>query len=217
MADNVQSRFASNLDSGQRFPLWWALYDTFKRELWIAGLCRGLADVLLVTAPYTLRFLIQHVMDSYQEGLQGKTGPPLAHGIGLLVGVAVMLLVQTLAHNQFMFLMGVMGGECRAVLTSAIFNKSMRIRGRGVSSSKNRTGEVEKASKEARSTESNKSNYPTVSDPTTSKKTEKEDDSIGYLTNFMSVDCNRIDRATTAIHMLWTAPMSLIIAIALRT
>ncbi|RYP20942.1 hypothetical protein DL765_002479 [Monosporascus sp. GIB2] len=215
LADVLKSRFISNQERGDKFPLWWALYDTFKREFWIAGVCRGLADILLVTTPYTLRFLIQHVMDSYQAGLEGLPVPPLAHGIGLLVGVAAMLLIQTLAHNQFMFLMGVIGGQSRSMLVSAIFGKSMHTRGRGSSAPGTGTQGVKEAPGSAVSAESNQKDSSTADDPTTHKRLDAKEHSIGHLTNFMSVDCNRIDRATTAIHMLWTAPMSLIIAVAL--
>ncbi|KAK8098094.1 uncharacterized protein PG998_013580 [Apiospora kogelbergensis] len=194
LATKVQSEFEKNIQRGDKFPLWWALYNVHKFEFWLGGACRGLADVLLVTTPYTLRYLIQFAIDSYGARQQGLSGPPISHGIAFLVGISTMLFMQTLAHNQFMYLLGVIGGQSRAVLVSSIFDKSMRTRGRGESE-----GEPEK-DKENKSEE---------------KKTAATDYTIGRLTNLMSVDCTRIDRATTGIHMLWTSPLSLCIAISL--
>ncbi|KAK8014355.1 ABC transporter family protein [Apiospora arundinis] len=186
LATIVQLEFEKNIKRGDKFPLWWALYNVHKFEFWLGGACRGLADVLLVTTPYTLRYLIQFAIDSYGAHQQGASGPPISHGIAFLVGISAMLFLQTLAHNQFMYLLGVIGGQSRAVLVSSIFDKSMRTRGRGESG---------KQDKE--------------------KKSAATDYTIGRLTNLMSVDCTRIDRATTGIHMLWTAPLSLCIAISL--
>jgi hypothetical protein len=162
------------------------------------------ADVLLVTTPYTLRYLIQFTMDAHAAGLGGDAGPPVAQGIGLLVGIAAMLLVQTLAHNHFMFLLGTIGGQSRAVLVSAIFDKAMRISGRGSPDDVSEPGKGGKGQKGGDGKGGD------------GKGADGKEHTLGGLTNFMSVDCARIDRSTTAIHMLWTAPLSLIIAIALR-
>ncbi|KAH9905494.1 P-loop containing nucleoside triphosphate hydrolase protein [Xylariomycetidae sp. FL2044] len=184
LAGVVRHKYHTHRERDAKFPVWWALYDTFKREFWIGGACRGVADVLLVVIPYTLRYLIQFVMDAYQAGLENRGGPPIVKGIGLLAGIAAMLLVQTLSHNQFMYTLGAIGGESRAALVSMIFDKSLQITGRGIS--QDVKGE-------------NNQNNPTVD----------------HLTSLVSVDCNRVDRATTAIHMLWTCPLSLCIAIAM--
>ncbi|KAL8962635.1 MAG: hypothetical protein Q9193_000983 [Seirophora villosa] len=127
----VRDALQANHQRGDRSALFWALYGVFKREFWIGGLCRGVADVLLVTLPYTLRYLIQFAMDSYQANLAYKDGPPMWHGVAYLAGIVTMLAIQTLAHNHYMYMLGVIGGQSRAVLTSAIFDKSMRVIGRG--------------------------------------------------------------------------------------
>ncbi len=115
-----------------------------------------------------------------------------------------MLAIQTMCHNQFMYLLGVIGGQTRAVLVASIFDKSMRIRGRGSTKVEDEPEITEKG------TESSKGKkYPT-------DQPAGPDYTVGQLTNLVSVDCTRIDRSTTAIHMLWTAPISLFIAIALR-
>lgn len=206
LADLVQSRLASNIERGDKYPLWWALYDAFRREFWIGGACRCVADVLLVAAPYTLRYLIQFVADSYQANRQGVPGPPLSHGIAFLAGIAVMLAIQTLANNHFMFRLGVIGGQARAVLVSSIFDKALRIEGRGgVPPSTEPTDDDAAGGKSGRNGRSGKG------------KAAASDHSLGRLTNFLSVDCARIDRAAAATHFLWTAPLALCLAVTLRT
>jgi len=146
---------------------------------------------LLVLVPFVSRYLIQFVIDSYIAHLRGKTGPPVAHGIGYLVAMVIMLAIQSFAHNHYMYLMAVMGGRTRAILVSAIFEKSANIRGLA------------------------------NSDPAAEKQKTKivPDDRYnlsGNVINLVTVHCGRIDKTISAIHMLWTAPLSLGLAIALR-
>ncbi|KAI4113858.1 MAG: hypothetical protein LQ345_005249, partial [Seirophora villosa] len=199
----VRDALRANHQRGDRSALFWALYGVFKREFWIGGLCRGVADVLLVTLPYTLRYLIQFAMDSYQANLAHKDGPPMWQGVAYLAGIVTMLAIQTLAHNHYMYVLGVIGGQSRAVLTSAIFDKSMRVIGRG------RAGAEEKEK-------------PAGQDPAKKKKKSKscqkkakDDLSTGHLTGLLSVDCARIAQAASGVHLLWTAPLSILIAVSL--
>ena len=106
LAATVQDAFKVNCQRGDKFALFWALYGVFSREFWIGGVCRGLADVLLVTTPYTLRYLIQFAIDSYVANLADKDGPPIWHGIAYLAGIVAMLAIQTFAHNHYMYLLG---------------------------------------------------------------------------------------------------------------
>src|SRR6202012_4229802 len=52
------------------------------------------------------------------------------HGIGLVVGITFMQVCQTMAPNHFLYRGMMVGGECRAVLINAIFEKSLVISGR---------------------------------------------------------------------------------------
>lgn len=163
----------------------------------IGGLCRGLADVLLVLTPYTLRYLIKFAEDSYVAGREGTKGPPVGQGIAYLAAVIIMLSIQTLAHNYFWYLLGVIGGESRAVLTAAIFDKAMRVEGRG------RAATV-------------KSQQPNGKNVKHNNRSETiEDSSTGHLTNLLSVDCARVAQGAPRIHFLWTGPLSIILAITL--
>lgn len=142
--------------------------------------------------PFVSRYLIQFVIDSYIAHLRAETGPPLAHGIGYLVGMVLMLVIQSFTHNHYMYLMSVIGGRTRAMLVSAIFQKSANVRG---------LGNIDQAAE-------------------TQKKKAALDERdhhhlSGHIINLVTVHCARIDKTVSAIHMLWTAPLSLGLAIAL--
>ena len=114
-----------------------------------------------------------------------------------MAGIVAMLAIQTFAHNHYMYLLGVIGGQSRAILTSAMFDKSMRVMGRG----------------RAIAVENQESDDDAPKQSTKAK--EKEDWSTGHLTGLLSVDCARIAQAASGIHILWTAPLSLTTAMSL--
>jgi ATP-binding cassette subfamily C (CFTR/MRP) protein 1 len=194
LVDIVQSVFDRNTQAGYKHALFWALYEVFKKEFWIGGICRGMADILLVVTPYTLRYLIQFSMDAYVAHLSNKPGPPLWHGIAYLCGIIVMLVIQSLTHNHYMYRLGVIGGQSRAILTSAIFNKSVRVldKGKPLDQDLVHEGAGQK-----------------------SQEAEHEDYTTSLLTGFLSSDCARIAQTASAIHILWTAPLSLVTALSL--
>lgn len=142
--------------------------------------------------PFVSRYLIQFVIDSYIAHLRAETGPPVAHGIGYLAAMVIMLAIQSFAHNHYMYLMAVMGGRTRAILVSSIFEKSANVRGLANSDP---AAKIQK------------------------KKTAPDDRDryhlSGHIINLVTVHCGRIDKTVSAIHMLWTAPLSLGLAIAL--
>jgi len=157
------------------------------------------ADVLLVVTPYTLRYLIQFAIDSYVANATDHDGPPLWHGIAYLAGIVAMLIIQSFAHNHYMFMLGVIGGQCRAVLVSAIFEKSMRVMGRGNANAAGKESGINEKSSES----------------TSGQNKGDEVWSSGQLTSFLSVDCARVGQTASAIHIVWTAPLSLTVAISL--
>ena len=194
----VQEAFKSNSKSGDKSALFSALYTVFKRDFLIGGVCRGVADILLVLTPYTLRYLIKFAEQSYVAGREGTKGPPVWHGIAYLAALIIMLSIQTLAHNYYWYLLGVIGNESRAVLTAAIFDKATRIEGR-------RRGALVNGSQPDGNNVKHKKRSEDVGDSST-----------GYLTNLLSVDCARVAQGAPRIHFLWTAPLSMILAITLR-
>jgi ATP-binding cassette, subfamily C (CFTR/MRP), member 1 len=202
VAVKVQAVFETNVQRRYKFALFWALYEVFKREFWIGGVCRGLSDVLLVTTPYTLRYLIQFAIDSYIAHHSGQDGPPLWHGLAYLVGIICMLIIQSFTHNHYMWLLGVIGGQARSVLTSAIFDKSMKVMGKGKPVDHDESNDEEPNEKED-------SKHPL-------KQKKQEEWTTSQLTSLLSVDCSRIAQVAAALHILWTAPLALCTAISLR-
>ena len=194
----VQEAFQRDCKSGNKSALASALFSVFRRDFMIGGVCRGLADVLLVLTPYTLRYVIKFAENSYVAGRERTKGPSVWHGIAYLAAVIIMLSVQTLAHNYYWYLLGVIGGESRAVLTAAIFDKAMRVEGRG----------------RAATVKSQQPKGINVKHDKGSK--DIGDSSTGHLTNLLSVDCARVAQGAPRIHFLWTAPLSIILAITLR-
>lgn len=142
---------------------------------------------------FVSRFLIQFVIDSYIAHLRDEVGPPLSYGVGYLAAMVIMLVIQSFAHNHYMYLMSVIGGRSRAILVSAIFEKSANVR---------RLGNSVPAAKiqKKRAVPDNQDRYHMS----------------GHIIDLVTVHCSRIDKTVSAIHMLWTAPLSLGLAIALR-
>lgn len=194
LVDVVQDSLEKNNQAGRKHALFWALYGAFKREFWIGGICRGVADVLLVVTPYTLRYLIQFAMDVYVAHLSKRSGPPLWHGIAYLCGIIAMLVIQSLTHNHYMYLLGVIGGQSRAIMTSAIFNKSVRV--------------LDKSKPLGQDVDHGRAGQQV-------QETAHEDYTSSLLIGFLSSDCARISQTASAIHILWTAPLSLVTALSL--
>lgn len=105
-----------------------------------------------------------------------------------------MLLIQSLTHNHYMYSLGVIGGQSRAILTSAIFNKSVRVLGKGQLSDKHVTHED-------------------VGDK--DPKAAHEDSRTSLVIGFLSFECARIAQTASALHVLWTLPLSLATALSL--
>jgi ATP-binding cassette subfamily C (CFTR/MRP) protein 1 len=88
--------------------------------------------------------------------------------------------------------MAVMGGRTRAILVSSIFDKSANVRGLANGDS---AAEIQKT----KVAPDDRDRYHLS----------------GHIINLVTVHCGRIDKTVSAIHMLWTAPLSLGLAIAL--
>ena len=150
--------------------------------------------------------------------------PPVSHGIGIVVGIWALQSASSLAGNHFLYKGMIVGGQVRAVLMTIIFDKAMRISGRA------RAGgrpilempppEIEPGSEEE------KKWYENLLRKTRKKQQPVEADAPGILgdgrgwsngriINLMSVDAYRIDQASGFFHMLWTAPIQLVLSIIL--
>lgn len=130
MTDKLRAVFKRRLDGGDKFPLMWAINETFFWEFWVGGACALLSSVMQVMSPFVLRYLIQFAADAYIASMRGLPAPNIGHGIGLVVGITAMQIVQSLATNHFLYRGMLVGGMTRAALISLIYEKSMVISGR---------------------------------------------------------------------------------------
>ncbi|KAE8419738.1 P-loop containing nucleoside triphosphate hydrolase protein [Aspergillus pseudocaelatus] len=130
LSDRLDEALSARLARGGRQPLAWALYDTLKPGLWVGISCQVLSMCLLVLAPFVLRHIIEFAMGAYISQHNSLPGPNLGKGMGLVIGLVAMQLVQSLSSNQAFYQSLVAGGELKAVLTPKMFSKAMRLSGR---------------------------------------------------------------------------------------
>jgi hypothetical protein len=132
MVPKFDASFDKRVARGDKYPLFWALHETFRAQFWLGGMCQLLAAILGVMSPFVLRFLIAFASEAYaaQRDPTGRKGPPIGRGIGLVVGITVMQMLQSLGTNHFIYSGMVVGGQSRAVLIAVIFEKAMKISGR---------------------------------------------------------------------------------------
>lgn len=225
-AELVSAAFKKGVEAGYKAPLFWALYSTFKAEFLFGGLCRLISDLFVVGSPYTLRYLIQFALESYYASFEGIEPPPVSHGYGLVFGIVCMQVVQSFCTNHFFYNGHMVGGQTRAVLITAIFNKSLRISGRARSGIKPASfsdtqatlvGDDEEPSGQKDKTAQTGANRGQIKNAKKQKSSAVAEMgwSNGRVIGLMAIDSARIDAAAGLIHTVWTAPLITIIAVAL--
>lgn len=226
-AELVSAAFKKGVEAGYKAPLFWALYSTFKAEFLFGGLCRLISDLFVVGSPYTLRYLIQFALESYYASFEGIEPPPVSHGYGLVFGIICMQVVQSFCTNHFFYNGHMVGGQTRAVLITAIFNKSLRISGRARNGIKPASfsdtqatlvGDDEEPSGQKDKTEKTPAKRGQIKNAKRQKSSNAVAEmgwSNGRVIGLMAIDSARIDAAAGLIHTVWTAPLITIIAVAL--
>ncbi|KAK4657219.1 ATP-binding cassette transporter yor1 [Podospora pseudocomata] len=211
LTERMKESFEKRVKRGDKYPLLWAMHETFAWEFWLGGMCQLLATILQVMAPFTLRYLIQFAQDAWlADRVPDFPEPNLAAGIGLVVGVTGMQVLSSFCINHFIYRGMVIGGMARASLISLIYEKSMVVSGRA------KAGGV---------------GLPDIPAAVAAKKQGEKDKrggkggqdagangegwGNGRIINIMSVDTYRVDQACGLFHMIWTAPLSCLITLAL--
>ncbi|KAJ5721310.1 uncharacterized protein N7483_009244 [Penicillium malachiteum] len=205
--DVLSARFNDALErrttAGSKRPLITALYDTFRFEFLLGGICQLFGSLLLVFAPYLTRYLIAFATDAWDAKEDGGPSPSIGRGMGFVVGQMV-------------------GGQIRAVLISVVFKKAMKLSSRAKAGGKATEEEVAAlvAAKDAALKKD-----PNEKPQEKSKKDSKKDKngvagdgrgwSNGRIVALMSIDIDRINLAAGMFHMLWTAPISIIVTLVL--
>ena len=130
MSERLKSFLKKRNEAGSKRPLTMALYDTFKKEFIIGGACQLTAALCQVMSPFVMKYLIKFAAEAYIAQITGGPAPHVSHGIGLVIGITCMQVIQSLSTNHFIYRGMMVGGEARAVLISLIFDKAMKISGR---------------------------------------------------------------------------------------
>jgi len=207
------------------------MHETFKREFWIGGFCNLGATVLGVISPFTLRYLISFATEAYYAQHTSAPAPPIGRGIGLVIAITIMQMLQSLGTNHFIYRGQIVGAQTRGVLTNLIFEKAMRISGRARAGGRAiedghttnfNPGEV---GKNAESSNVLRRFLDRKTQPGTGAKMSPDKakgilgDGAGWgngrIVNLMSTDTYRIDQASGMFHMVWTSPVGIIVTLVL--
>lgn len=224
LMDSFKRRAARN----ERSPLLWALYDALGWDFIIGGICATFSALFQVFSPFMTRYLIQFATDSYNASHAGTPGPAISRGIGLAIGITLMQICQSVSTNHFIYRGMMCGGESRAVLINAIFEKSLKISGRAKAGGKalpehQGSNGIDPASDE-------KARRPGLARLVSSKLHPKtgprmtadiskgvSGDGTGWnngkIVNLMSVDTYRVDQASGLFHIIWTSPFQVAIVL----
>ncbi len=130
LTDKMRESFKRRVAKGEKNPLLWAMHETF----WVER--SGSA------APVSLALQLLQVI-SPSPCASSSSSPPmptspawralLPHigaGVGLVLAVTIMQMLQSLGTNHFIYRGMLVGGMTRASLISLIYEKSMVISGR---------------------------------------------------------------------------------------
>ncbi|KAF8460897.1 ABC multidrug transporter [Kalaharituber pfeilii] len=208
LSSRLHASFTRRLARGDRHPLFWALNETFFFDFWLAGGCRLLTDLFLVMTPLALKYLIRFAAEAYAaQHTPGAAQPSVGRGVGLAVGIAAMQMCASFAMGQFLYRGMVTGGQARAALIGAIFDKSLRISpraragggGDGTAGAEAATGTQKKKGKKGRD----------------SDQPPAEGWTNGHITNLMSTDSHRVDSVCAWFHIIWTSPVTIILTLVL--
>ncbi|GFF97906.1 multidrug resistance-associated protein 1 [Aspergillus udagawae] len=196
LASRLMESLSLRVSQNESNPLHWAIYDTFRRDIWSSGLLRLVSDLFLVFAPFTLRYLISFVQSSYPELASGGSSSNVGIGIGLLVGIMVMQVLQSLTNSHYQYRAMLMGAQARSALVSLIFAKALKLSNRAKAGFQD-TNSSEKDGVEG-STRVADGGWPD-----------------GRIISLMSNDTERIFQASKVIHLVWTSPIAIILTMVL--
>ncbi|KAK5307030.1 ATP-binding cassette transporter yor1 [Exophiala xenobiotica] len=234
MIELLMASFKRRVARGERNPLLWALLDTFRGEFLLGGACALFSALFQVFSPFTTRYLIQFASDAWVAQRTGQPAPDIGRGIGLVLGITFMQMCQSMSTNHFIYRGMMVGGECRAVLINAIFEKSLVISGRAKAGGKalqdEETSNGINSMEREQSVETEKINRPALARAlsrrlhpkggakvTADKTTGVSGDGTGWhngkIVNLMSVDTYRVDQASGLFHIMWTSPIQVIIVL----
>jgi len=228
LSTKLDASFRKRVARGDKYPLVWALHETFKFEFWLGGSAQLLASILQVLSPFTLRYLISFATSAYVAQATHQPSPHIANGIGLVIGITIMQMLQSLGTNHFIYRGQMVGGQTRGVLIALIFEKAMRLSGRAKAGGR-AIEDPDKAEEVANlKTPEQKQNFLTRMinkklqpkggpQVTPDKAKGISGDGAGWgngrIVNLMATDTYRVDQASGMFHMVWTSPVAILITL----
>lgn len=229
LSRTLKDSFKRRSTRGDKYPLLWATHETFHTEFWIGGLCSLLSSIFMVITPFTLRYLISFATQAYYAQNSGSKAPLIGHGIGLVIGILLMQVIQSLANNHFIYRGQMVGGQARGVLITVIFEKAMKISGRaraggktiedGVVASNDSNNRADPASNNHIFQRMFQKMYDPKQKPLPESTTGVAGDGAGWgngrVVNLMSTDTYRIDQASGMFHLMWTSPIMVLLTLVL--
>lgn len=203
MKDKLNESFERRLKKGGKYPLLFAIYDTFFFEFWLGAVCQLFSSLFMVFSPFMTRYLIAYATEAYTAKANHQPEPNVSHGIGFAVGITVMQICQSLCTNQFIYRGFLVGAQLRAVLINVIFDKTMKISNRARAG-----GSIEDSSQQNTQNEKDFTKYQEGSG-------HLQGWSNGRIITLMSVDADRINTAMGMFHLMWSSPIVIIVAVIL--
>ncbi|KAL4957572.1 P-loop containing nucleoside triphosphate hydrolase protein [Aspergillus filifer] len=208
LSARLEDALEKRTNAGAKRPLFWALYDTFRFEFILGGICQLLSSLLMVFAPYLTRYLIAFATEAYVAQHSGAPVPHIGRGMGFAVGITLMQALQSLCTNQFLYRGQIVGGQVRAVLILNIFNKAMKLSGRA------KAGTAPSPEEQERVKELTAAKDKALKQPGAGLSDGKGWGN-GRIVALMSIDVDRINLACGMFHISWTAPISIIVTLVL--
>lgn len=226
LSEKLNASFHRRVARGDKYPLLWALHETFKFEFWLGGICQLFSSIFQVMSPFTLRYLISFADSAYLAQITHTIPPPIAQGVGLVIGITLMQMFQSMGTNHFIYRGQMVGAQSRGVLITVIFEKAMKISGRAKAGGKaledQNKEEVDLKTEEQKQSFikrmiDRKMNPGGGPQATADKAAGISGDGAGWgngrIVNLMSTDTYRVDQASGMFHMVWTSPVAILITL----
>jgi ATP-binding cassette, subfamily C (CFTR/MRP), member 1 len=223
MSEQLNASFKRRTAAGQKYPLLRALHEVYYFEFYLSGACQLSSTIMQVMSPFTLRYLIQFATDAYLAQTTGAPAPNIGRGLGLVFGVTAMQILQSLGTNHFIYRGMLIGGMSRAALISLIYEKSMVVSGRAKAGGRSIDGPTDETANVDEKGGKKKGKFWGHKDKKKADNAQPKagvlGDGVGWgngrVVSLMSVDTYRIDQACGLFHLIWTAPLSCLITLAL--
>ncbi|KAI1142928.1 P-loop containing nucleoside triphosphate hydrolase protein [Hypoxylon sp. FL0543] len=194
----ISAKFGASFSrrARDRHALAFALYDTFAGEFWIGGIWQFAASLCQASIPLALRFTLSFVNDSYDSAKAR---------LALVIGLLLLQLVQGIGINQSSYHGLMLGAQARGALMAAVFEKSTKLSGQP------RKIHGPKRSTAASPTPKSQLSKEGVGSEQRHKLDERLED-VECVVNLMSSDMGRINDAAKVFHLVWTAPITIVLA-----